>query len=260
MASTIEALEEFGTCLESIWAYDISKVNTRPNDQAYRDAKTHTISEALKVDINLFEMKSCLAQGYPFAFGLRLYSSFDKAAETGLVPMANTSESKRKAHGSQPSQPPWDNNQFYQHNDGNNQFGQQPWGQNQFGQQNWNNSQFSGGNSQLDQQTWAYNQFGQQNWSTNQAGLPNQQHWNNSQPYQPIYGNNPLGQETWSNNQWAQQNQPQWNSNQYGQTYGVGTFRGDTFGNQYSGDYGGGDSTFGGFTHNNPTSRDHGFG
>ncbi|CAF4691819.1 unnamed protein product [Rotaria sp. Silwood2] len=100
MASTIEALEEFGTCLESIWAYDISKVNTRPNDQAYRDAKTHTISEALKVDINLFEMKSCLAQGYPFAFGLRLYSSFDKAAETGLVPMANTSESKRKAHGS----------------------------------------------------------------------------------------------------------------------------------------------------------------
>ncbi|CAF4677384.1 unnamed protein product [Rotaria socialis] len=99
MTSAIEALEEFGTCLESIWAYNVSKVNTRPNDQAYQEAKNHTISEAFEVDINLFEMKSCLAQGYPFAFGLRLYSSFDKATETGLVPMPDASAKNRKTHG-----------------------------------------------------------------------------------------------------------------------------------------------------------------
>lgn len=99
MASAIEALEEFGTCLESTWTYDISKVNVRPNDQAYQDAKAHTISDALKIDIDLSEMKSCLAQGYPFAFGLRLFSTFDKATTAGVVPMPNKSESGRKTHG-----------------------------------------------------------------------------------------------------------------------------------------------------------------
>ncbi|CAF1649392.1 unnamed protein product [Adineta ricciae] len=45
-------------------------------------------------------MKSCLAQGFPFAFGLRLYRSFDRASTTGVVPMPNTSERIRSSHGS----------------------------------------------------------------------------------------------------------------------------------------------------------------
>lgn len=99
MTSAIEALEEFGTCLESVWPYDISKVNARPGDQAYQEAKNHKITEALRLNINLQEMKSCLAQGFPFAFGLRLYASFDQAAKTGVVPMPNIWESGRQSHG-----------------------------------------------------------------------------------------------------------------------------------------------------------------
>ncbi|CAF2695871.1 unnamed protein product [Rotaria sp. Silwood2] len=100
MTDAIEALEEFGTCLESIWPYDISRVNMRPNDEAYQQAKNHKIHEALRVDIDLTEMKSCLAQGFPFAFGLELLSSFDKATKTGIVPMPNPSDSNRESHGS----------------------------------------------------------------------------------------------------------------------------------------------------------------
>ena len=81
MTDAIEALEEFGTCLESIWPYDISRVNTRPDDEAYEQAETHKIYKATEIDLNLNEMKSCLAQGFPFAFGLRLFTSFDKAKE-----------------------------------------------------------------------------------------------------------------------------------------------------------------------------------
>lgn len=99
MTSGIEALEEFGTCLESIWPYNISDVNTRPNDRAYQEAKNHKITEALEIDIDLNEMKSCLAQGFPFAFGLRLYRSFDKASTTGLVPLPDLSDRTRSAHG-----------------------------------------------------------------------------------------------------------------------------------------------------------------
>ncbi len=99
MTDTIEALEEFGTCLESIWPYDISSVNTRPNDQAYQQAKDHKINEALQINIDLNEMKSCLAQGYPFAFGLQLYTSFDKAAQTGVVPMPDVGDGNRDSDG-----------------------------------------------------------------------------------------------------------------------------------------------------------------
>ncbi len=97
MTSAIEALEQFGTCLESLWPYDISQVNTRPNDQSYQEAQSHKITEAFQVNINLYEMKSCLAQGFPFAFGLKLYSSFDQAGTTGVVPMPDTGD-----YGQQP--------------------------------------------------------------------------------------------------------------------------------------------------------------
>jgi hypothetical protein len=99
MTNAIEALEELGTCLESIWSYDISQVNTRPHGEAYDQAIDHQITEALKVNIDLNEMKTCLAQGFPFAFGLRLYKSFDKAAKTGVVPMPDQSEQSRSEHG-----------------------------------------------------------------------------------------------------------------------------------------------------------------
>ncbi|CAF4937264.1 unnamed protein product [Rotaria sp. Silwood1] len=100
MTSAIEALEEFGTCLESTWPYDLSRVNTRPHEKAYREARNHRITEAFRINVNLYEMKSCLAQGFPFAFGLRLYASFDKAATTGVVPIPKTGENRRKQNAS----------------------------------------------------------------------------------------------------------------------------------------------------------------
>ena len=99
MTCGIEALEELGVCLESIWPYDISQVNTRPSDEAYQHAKHHRITQALQVNIDLNEMKSCLAQGFPFAFGLKLFSSFDQAASTGVVPMPNASDRARQSDG-----------------------------------------------------------------------------------------------------------------------------------------------------------------
>ncbi|CAF1176105.1 unnamed protein product [Rotaria magnacalcarata] len=99
MTNAIEALEEFGTCLESTWPYDIASVNKIPNLHAFKQGLKHKIHQALHVKIDLNEMKSCLAQGFPFAFGLRLYVSFDQAAKTGIVPMPNSEEQSRAEHG-----------------------------------------------------------------------------------------------------------------------------------------------------------------
>jgi C1A family cysteine protease len=99
MTDAIEALEEFGTCLESLWPYDLSRVNIRPDESVYERAQDYQIEEALQVNIDLDEMKTCLAQGFPFAFGLKLYTSFDKAENTGVVPMPDGMDRNRQAHG-----------------------------------------------------------------------------------------------------------------------------------------------------------------
>lgn len=98
MTSAIEALEELGTCLETLWPYNIAQVNARPSGPSYDEAKRHKITEALRVNINLHEMKACLAQGFPFAFGLRLFTSFDQAAKTGVVPMPTGADIGRQSH------------------------------------------------------------------------------------------------------------------------------------------------------------------
>lgn len=97
MTNAIETLEEFGVCLESIWPYDISQLNIKPSGDAYSEAKEHKIIDALRVDIDLTEMKSCLAQGYPFVFGLKLFASFDKAGKTGVVPMPNSTDESQSS-------------------------------------------------------------------------------------------------------------------------------------------------------------------
>ena len=99
VTSAIESLEELGTCLESIWPYDVDSVDTSPNDEAYEAAKNHRIIDALQLNVDLYEMKACLAQGFPFVFCLTLFKSFDKAEKKGVVPMPKASEKSRESHG-----------------------------------------------------------------------------------------------------------------------------------------------------------------
>lgn len=75
VTSAIEALEESGTCLESLWPYKVKRANKCPSDEAFAAAGTNRINDALQIKIDLYEMKSCLAQGFLFVFGLELYQS-----------------------------------------------------------------------------------------------------------------------------------------------------------------------------------------
>jgi C1A family cysteine protease len=99
ISMAIESLEESGVCLESLWPYNIKKVNTKPHKQCYTAAEDYTITEALQVDIDINEMKSCLAQGFPIIISLNLYNSIEKAREKGIVPMPKPNETARSTHG-----------------------------------------------------------------------------------------------------------------------------------------------------------------
>ena len=99
LGSAIEALKEFGACIEDTWPYDIACKNLRPKEPCYTEALNHKIVEAIPVPNDLNEMKACLALGYPFAIGVRLFGSFDRAATTGVVPMPNRQDVARPSYG-----------------------------------------------------------------------------------------------------------------------------------------------------------------
>jgi hypothetical protein len=89
MTGVVEALADSGTCHETMWPYV----------ESYQEAKGHRITRETKLKRELNEMKACLAQGYPFAFGLRLYQSFDRGGRTVMVRLLKPPEPSRGKHG-----------------------------------------------------------------------------------------------------------------------------------------------------------------
>ncbi len=99
LRSCIKVLREYGTCIEDTWPYSPDSVFDEPGDDAYQEAANFLIEEAKRVDVDLHAMRHCLAEGYPFAFGLELFASFDKTGKDGKVPMPNpNSEEHQGGH------------------------------------------------------------------------------------------------------------------------------------------------------------------
>ncbi len=100
ITGSISVLQEMGACTETTWPYDPEQVDAEPDETAYSEAQYFLLEDAQEIDVDLEMMKHCLAQGYPFAFGLRLYKSFDRAGMRGKVPMPNPDiEGGRESHG-----------------------------------------------------------------------------------------------------------------------------------------------------------------
>jgi len=89
----IKTLCQAGYCFEATWPYNINKVFTKPSALAYQEAQKHKITSYSRID-TLDEMLTCLAEGYPFVFGITLYESFEssKVRDTGVVDMPKPSE------------------------------------------------------------------------------------------------------------------------------------------------------------------------
>jgi len=100
ITNAIKVLEEYGSCSEETWGYHPDLVNEEPHEEAIEEASNFLIEEADEIPVELYSMKHCLAEGYPFTFGLRLFKTFDHARKKGIVPMPNFStEEGRESHG-----------------------------------------------------------------------------------------------------------------------------------------------------------------
>jgi C1A family cysteine protease len=82
----IESVTTSGICSESEWPYDVNQFTVKPPINCYTDAKKDVLSQYLMIN-GVQEMKSCLAQGFPYVFGFSVYESFesDSTAATGIM-------------------------------------------------------------------------------------------------------------------------------------------------------------------------------
>lgn len=100
LRDTIKSINKFGACPESIWPYDINKLTVRPTATCYDTASRHTAVSYSQVSQTLNQMKGCLAEGYPFAFGMTVYESFEgeQVGNTGVIQMPELGEQMVGGH------------------------------------------------------------------------------------------------------------------------------------------------------------------
>jgi hypothetical protein len=73
ITNAIESLERDGICLDSLWPFHRQNLNCCPIEQAYQSAELWKMTDAFRLDNCFYQMKSCLAQGFPFVFGLTIF-------------------------------------------------------------------------------------------------------------------------------------------------------------------------------------------
>jgi len=95
----IEALQMKGACLAETFPFDLEKVNEMPDREAFAEAMDYKISDAMKVPLDLDAMKSCLAEGYPIVFALKLTKQFYTPDERGYVRTPDPEDPMAAEHG-----------------------------------------------------------------------------------------------------------------------------------------------------------------
>ena len=100
-ASVREALKSTardGVAMERHWPYDMAKYRENPPEEAWINAEKHQTLEYFRVDdFDKSAFLGCLNDGYPFVFGIYLYSSFNsfQTVLSGIVPNPDKENEKR---------------------------------------------------------------------------------------------------------------------------------------------------------------------
>ncbi len=90
----IKSVSKLGCCKEILWPYKERLLKLRPRARCYKQAVRYKAVQYERVSYNLEHMKSCLASGFPFVFGIKVYSSFEDARvrEAGHLEIPKQSE------------------------------------------------------------------------------------------------------------------------------------------------------------------------
>jgi C1A family cysteine protease len=95
----IKTMAKQGVCSEKSWPYEVSKFKSKPGLACYKEALEHQITSYHRI-LTLDQMRTCLAEGFPFVFGFTVYESFEsqEVTRTGLVNMPKPHEQVLGGH------------------------------------------------------------------------------------------------------------------------------------------------------------------
>jgi C1A family cysteine protease len=103
----IKSIVKVGVCPETMWPYDDTpadpdteqfapgtKAGEKPTPGCFAEAKRFEALAYLRVAQNLQQLCGCLAEGYPFVFGISVYRSFwdDKGTPHTTIPLPTRTE------------------------------------------------------------------------------------------------------------------------------------------------------------------------
>lgn len=94
----IKSVATIGDCPEPTWPYDVAKFAVKPPSAAYSQATKYKTVSYQRVARDLNQMKGCLAEGYPFVYGISVYSSFPMQTATGAIPMPGPGDTLDGGH------------------------------------------------------------------------------------------------------------------------------------------------------------------
>ncbi len=98
----IKVVNKLGVCPESMWDYKNYKstFRKRPTPACYKEALKHQVESYYRLNKELKDLKSCLAEGYPFVFGFTVYKEFEgkEITKTGVLEMPKPNEYKKGGH------------------------------------------------------------------------------------------------------------------------------------------------------------------
>lgn len=98
--SGIKVVADDGAPPEEMWPYDISKFTKKPSVKSRREAKKHQAITYERVCQRIDDIRGCLADGFPFAFGFSVYEGFegDEVAKTGVLAFPKPDERMLGGH------------------------------------------------------------------------------------------------------------------------------------------------------------------
>ncbi|MDB5331609.1 MAG: peptidase [Phycisphaerales bacterium] len=92
----IKSIGKQGVCPEKMWPYDIAKFASKAPAACYQSALQNRAILYRRVPRDLTQMRSCLAEGFPWVFGVTVYDSFESqsASQSGDISLPNTATEK----------------------------------------------------------------------------------------------------------------------------------------------------------------------
>ena len=93
MRNALKSMRHWGVCHELLWPYLISEFAKEPTSDCYSNAEGNKLVEFHRLTQNQHQLRACLKEGFPFAFGFNVYDSFELEMEDdGKMPLPSYDE------------------------------------------------------------------------------------------------------------------------------------------------------------------------